>query len=375
MLSVNRQVEPASTRLMRHKNHILLTWEKEIRNRIPQANNQSHPILINTLPKFLDNLSEALSESHSRKLATDGSTIAQEHGGERARVTNYTLDCIFTEYYALRETIFNVLLSDGPLTDQERYVIRSSIDEATKESALAFTLVLEGIRQQFIATLTHDLRGPLTAASASMEMILRYPEKKDRHPHLAVRALDNLKRTDKMISDLLDATRVQAGEVLSFEMSECEAVSMIRTACHELATIYGDRFLFTSPVDSVMVCWNSEAIYRVIENLASNAVKYGYPNTPITIKLTNTDGRVVLLVHNDGAPIDPEEQETLFQAFKRSASAVKGKQKGWGLGLALVRGVAEGHGGSIIVESTQDRGNTFGIDILQDARQFKDFRR
>ena len=360
--------ETLSARILRQKNQILAMWEKETRRSIPQAAHQPHPVLIDTVPKFLDNLSEALSPEHPRRLATDGCTIAQEHGGERARITNYTLDNLFNEYRILRETILTVLLSEGPLSETEHAVIHSSLDDAVKQAALAFTLVLENVRQQFIATLSHDLRGPLTAAKANIEMVLKYPEKQADYRLYAARAIDNIKRIDKMISELLDVTRLQAGETLQFKMSECDAVATVRNAREELVTVYGDRFVFKCDYDVFSVWWNCEAIYRVVENLASNAVKYGSSHTPITIELQISHERVVLTVHNEGSPIPPEEQETLFKAFKRRVGTKNDHQKGWGLGLAFVRGVAEGHGGSIIVESTLTCGSTFGIDIPVDAR-------
>lgn len=360
---------------MQRKEAILLEWMDAVRQRYPLAAKQSEPILVNTMPKFIDNLVEALSPNHPRKLATEGCTIAQEHGGERARVTSYNLEGIFIEYNSLREIVLKTLLAEGPLSEHERAIVRASIDEASKQAALAFTLVLDRIRQQFIAMLSHDMRGPLTAAKANMEMIVKYPERKDRHAHFAVKAIENLKRTDKMISDLLDASKIQVGETLTLELEECDAVEIVRSSFEEMVTTYGERVTLKCDLNELRVCWNPGAIQRVIENLINNAVKYGSPHSPITMELKAQHERAVLTVHNEGAHIPVEEQETIFKAFTRSTSARKGAQQGWGLGLALVRGVAEAHGGSVIMESTLEKGNTFGIDILTDARKFVDVRK
>ncbi|WP_309895250.1 HAMP domain-containing sensor histidine kinase [Archangium sp.] len=79
----------------------------------------------------------------------------------------------------------------------------------------------------------------------------------------------------------------------------------------------------------------------------------------------------MVLVHNHGSYIPPEEQETLFQVFRRSLQAERSNQRGWGLGLPLVRAVAEAHGGSIGVDSLPERGTTFTIDLPKDARPFQ----
>ena len=77
------------------------------------------------------------------------------------------------------------------------------------------------------------------------------------------------------------------------------------------------------------------------------------------------------MVHNHGSYIPAEEKASLFHAFRRSPAAQQSGKRGWGLGLVLVRGVAEAHGGSIGVESLPAQGTTFLIDIPQDARPFQ----
>jgi signal transduction histidine kinase len=87
--------------------------------------------------------------------------------------------------------------------------------------------------------------------------------------------------------------------------------------------------------------------------------------------LAQSEDRTTIAVHNDGSPISPEDQSKLFDAFKRTDSARRGGQHGWGLGLTLVKGIAESHGGSVSVESAAGRGTTFTIMLPTDARQHK----
>jgi signal transduction histidine kinase len=116
--------------------------------------------------------------------------------------------------------------------------------------------------------------------------------------------------------------------------------------------------------------WDGEALTRAIENLVSNAIKYGEPDSPITINLVAREGRVIIYVINQGKPIPIEDQEVLFQVYRRANAARTSGKKGWGIGLALVRGVAEAHGGSVSIDSANGR-TTFLIDIPQDARPFQ----
>lgn len=115
--------------------------------------------------------------------------------------------------------------------------------------------------------------------------------------------------------------------------------------------------------------WDRSAIKRTVENMIGNAIKYGAPESPITIKIDEVHQRLMLSVHNEGKPIPPGEQEDIFKMYQR-ASAAKGSGQGWGIGLPYARAVAESHGGSIGLDSTLERGTTFIIDIPVDCRPF-----
>ena len=116
--------------------------------------------------------------------------------------------------------------------------------------------------------------------------------------------------------------------------------------------------------------WDRQALRRAVENLLGNAVKYGEPDTPVTVTLASANERMTLMVHNQGRPIPIEEEEGIFQVFRR-AEAAQGGMPGWGIGLPFVRSVAESHGGSVGVDSGAERGTTFTIDLPLDAGPFQ----
>jgi signal transduction histidine kinase len=359
----------AADRLLAHKERLLERWVERVREEIPAATDERPPILVDTLPIFLRYLAEALSPHHPRSTATEGSTLAEEHGGERVRVTRYQLEDLIREYQLLREVLLDVLGESGALTESERHIITVSIDKAILESCTAFSLVHNGLREQFMLTLTHDLRGPLNAARLGAGMILRRPDA----PHVcqwAARLVDNIERMERMIQDLLDVSRVRAGGSMSLSLAGCELVRIVQTVVDQLRFTHGERFQVIAP-EPIHGYWSEEALTRAVENLVTNAVKYGESERPITLTVRQTHERAVVMVHNHGSYIPPEEQETLFQVFRRSRLAERSHQRGWGLGLALVRGVAEAHGGSIGVDSLPERGTTFTIDIPRDARPFQ----
>ena len=250
------------------------------------------------------------------------------------------------------------------------------INERVRElvQAQAFVKNLEqerDLRDQFVSILTHDLRTPLTAAKMSAQVILRQPEKIEKNHILARKVVKSIDRMDQMIKDLLDANRIRAGEPLTFSMNECDMRYIALTALRDLGISYGDRFMLETDRECINGYWNEESMRRVIENLVNNAVKYGSPQELITVSIEQLDDLVQIKVHNAGNSISKADQVNLFQPFHRTNSAKNGEKKGWGLGLTLVRGVAQAHGGSVKVESSEQEGTSFIVTIPRDSRPFQ----
>ncbi|HVK60969.1 MAG TPA: ATP-binding protein, partial [Bdellovibrionales bacterium] len=259
-------------------------------------------------------------------------------------------------------------------TDLEREVqdaeAKESSDKLKRSRAYVSNLEDErALRETFVSLLTHDLRAPLSAAKISAQLIQRQKGLSEAIQSLAARISSNITRADHMITDLLDANRVRSGEKLPLDIEEFDLSELVKETLQELTVIHGERFVFQNE-DRVVGQWDRKYLRRIIENLASNAVKYGTPDTPITISLMRTKDKAVLDVHNSGESIAPADQITLFQQFRRTRKAVSGRQKGWGIGLTLVRGVVEAHGGTLSVESTPETGTVFGVYLPLDARPF-----
>ncbi|RKH69802.1 GAF domain-containing sensor histidine kinase [Corallococcus aberystwythensis] len=224
----------------------------------------------------------------------------------------------------------------------------------------------QNLRETFVAALTHDLRTPLTASKLSVQLLGR------RHADLpsvqtsVARVSASLDRAERMIQNLLDASRLKAGKRMSLELAECDLHTVAAQTLDELATVYPERFVlkaegvFTMRADPL-------GLRRIVENLASNAAKYGAPGTPIEVVLDRSETQVQLQVRNQGPPIAAEDLQTIFEPFHRTRSATESAEKGWGLGLPLVRGLAAAHGGKATVTSSSEEGTCFTITLPLDA--------
>ncbi len=226
------------------------------------------------------------------------------------------------------------------------------------------------LRERFVSVLAHDLRGPLSAAKTSSQILIRHPERLDERRDLAIRIDRNIERTDRMICDLLDANRIRAGQRLPLRLDKCELNAIAQEVYEELVATFGERFVLDAE-PRVEGFWSAEELRRALWNLATNAQKYGSPDKPITIGVKRTARGAQASVHNWGTPISADEQKQLFQPFSRTHAAQHGGQRGWGLGLTLVHGCAVAHGGNVHVESSLDAGTTFMIDLPFDSRAFQ----
>jgi signal transduction histidine kinase len=318
------------------------------------------------LPAFITRLALALSPDNEIGFASEYSNLALAHGNERAKLTGYSLSELIHEYQVLREILMELFRAEHGLAPAEWDIVHRSIDEAMAEAASAFMQVHQNFRDLFTAALSHDFRSPLSNALNYLELIRRDAEP-GQHGHFATRALYNLRRIDRMINELLDATRANAGVQLQLRLERCEAGALVNETIGDLTLRAGDRFVLEMK-EPVHGWWDGERLKQAVSNLLENAVKYGREDSPVTCRVSTTKGRLFISVHNLGEPIPPELIPVLFQPFRRSLAAERSAKDGWCLGLVMVQAIAEAHGGSVGVESTTSEGTIFTIDVLCDAR-------
>lgn len=355
-----------SRRMQELRQEIFNGWEKRVRAEVKQAEGLRHPILIDTLPAFYDNLVESVTPGYPRNSAVEGSTLASEHGGERARITAYNHRALIQEYQLLRWAILDVLQRHGvALSAAELHAINASIDAGIQEAVEAFSLVASGLRERFAAALTHDMRGPLGATVTALELVLLLNDI-SRIKAVVAKALTNAHRMSGMLDELLNAMAFHSGESLQLNLSNFDIYEVVKEIQSDATAVSGPRFRVQCM--PVVGWWDRSAVKRAIENLLTNAVKYGAPDKPINVTVQAEHGRMTIVVQNEGDPIPPEERENIFQMYRRTEAAKNSAKAGWGIGLPYVRAVAESHGGSVGLDSSAEGGTAFTIDIPIDCR-------
>ncbi len=353
--------------VIRNKEKILDQFCKRAQQSLDSARGESHPVLIDTLPGFITRIALALAGDSYGEFASQYTNIPLQHGNERARFTNYSLTEMLREYQFLREIIVDILRGEADPQPADWRIVHLSLDEAMSEAATSFIAVQDGVREMFTAALTHDFRGPLAGALNHLEILRRETDGAERERR-AARVSQNLNRLAIMISNLLDASRINAGERMPLAPDSFELVALLQEVVADLDSRERRRISLDLP-SRIDVFWDQEKIRRAFYNLLDNALKYSHGEGRITIRAVPTHGRVHVSVHNFGDAILPEDQKTLFQPFRRTAEAELSGKAGWGLGLVQVQAIAEAHGGVVSVESTTENGTTFTLDLVQDIRE------
>lgn len=346
------------------QDEVLERWAARVTAEIPVAAKLGKPILTDSLPTLFGNIVEALTAGALRCAATEGTNVAVAHGRERANMTEYGPHDLIHELQIFRDVLFSVIdARQLVLCKNDAEMIGRSIEEAARESISGFNAVNKEATEAFIESLSHDLRNPLHVASASAQLLLL----KSSDPvvlNLAKRILKKIVETDAMIQTLLDAAVLRGQMKLRLRVSCFDIAVLIEEVCADIP-LSGQEVRIDCKI--MEGYWCRTSMKRVLENLVSNAQKYGDQSKAMAVSAHQSDARIFIAVHNEGTPIAEADMLHIFTSFQRIEDV---NVKGWGLGLPYVQNVAESHGGSVIVDSGEGRGTTFTLSLPVDARPY-----
>ncbi|WP_311221877.1 MULTISPECIES: hybrid sensor histidine kinase/response regulator [unclassified Acidovorax] len=228
-----------------------------------------------------------------------------------------------------------------------------------QKQALAFELQerTEALRinDMFMAVLSHDLRGPLSAILASA-VVLQRPHDADKVPLLAGKIQASGRRMSRMIEDLLDVTRArQAGGLVMQTGEQVDLAAAAQRTVQELRDAHPGRIIEVSQQGDLRGWWDIDRLCQVIGNLLGNAIHHGASDQPVQLRLDGTAACEVVFSTSNGGTIPPALLPHLFDPFRGSTNAAPGQHKGLGLGLYIVQQIVLGHGGHIEAASSAGR--------------------
>ena len=215
-------------------------------------------------------------------------------------------------------------------------------------------------RVDFFSAALHELRTPLTSIIGQAQLAQRFIEKDPARAAEALqRTLDQAKRMNRLMTELLNETRVAMGalslEVVTFDLGIAVATTI---AQHE----HGDipRITFARH-DAVRVRGDPDRIAQILGNLLDNAFKFSGHDSPIDVSLTVVDGDAIVRVKDHGLGVPADEADRLFTPFYRTSRTKE--LPGTGLGLLISKRLAEQHGGRLWLESSSDSGSVFALAL------------
>jgi signal transduction histidine kinase len=215
----------------------------------------------------------------------------------------------------------------------------------------------------FLAGIGHDLVNPLSALRLNVAIVSPdRPLPRESDVRAVFQRLERqVEKLRRMISDLLDAARVEAGQ-LSLELHTCELKELVSDVVeHYRQTAPTHPIAVSLPPAPVTVRCDPLRIEQVLTNLVGNAIKYSPAGSPVEVAVVHDDGRATVTVSDQGVGIAPEDRAHVFEPFRRG-SRVRGIA-GLGLGLAVARRIVEAHGGRIELDTARRAGSAFHVTL------------
>lgn len=219
---------------------------------------------------------------------------------------------------------------------------------------------LDRIKSDFVATVSHDLRTPLTNILGYVELLPRAGSLNEQQQEFIGHVRDSMEAITDLIGDLLDLGRIDAG--FDLEMTACDLVGVIDEAIeifHPQAREKRQDLRWQPPKVLPLVLGNARVLRQVMENLLSNAIKYTHEGGWIAVSVDQEEGYIVARVADNGIGIPPRQQPYIFDRFYRVQSEETSDISGTGLGLAIVKTAIEKHNGRVWVESKPGVGSVF----------------
>lgn len=221
---------------------------------------------------------------------------------------------------------------------------------------------LDRLKTDFVASVSQDLRSPLTAILGYVELLSRAGSINEQQQMFIDRIVMSAQSITNLITDLLDLSRIENANLDAAP----ETVNLAAVIEYALATVEGQvrdkqqHLTVQLAADAPLVYGNPQRLKQLVRNLVLNATQYTPECGVITIRLSDHADLAVLQVEDSGIGIPLDEQPHIFEKFYR-ASNVRSEYEGSGLGLAIVRSIVERHNGRIWVESLPGRGTTFTV--------------
>jgi two-component system phosphate regulon sensor histidine kinase PhoR len=225
---------------------------------------------------------------------------------------------------------------------------------------------LESLRRELVANVSHELKTPLAAIKGYAETLrLGAINDQDHNLHFVRRIEEQADRLHKMILDILQIARVESGQE-SFEFCDVSVTDLLRQCADQFgaaAAVKQIELAIDSPSEPLTVYADHEGVQTILSNLIDNAIKYTPAGSRVAVQARQCGSLIVLEVADTGVGIPEQHLDRIFERFYRVDKARSSELGSTGLGLSIVKHLAQAFGGSVSVESQPGRGSTFRVEL------------
>ena len=219
-------------------------------------------------------------------------------------------------------------------------------------------------QHRFVADASHELRTPLTILRGEIEVALRRPRSPEEYAEVLQSSREEIERLSRLAENLLTLARADAGDAL-VRREPVNVADVAREVCGKLSTLSEQRKvpLACEAPDAAVISGDAVALAQIVFNLAENALRYTPAGERVTVSVAAREGEVVVEIEDQGSGIGAEHLPHLFERFYRVDKARSREFGGVGLGLSIVKTLAEAHGGRVEVRSEVGKGSTFTVRL------------
>ncbi|HEX2696882.1 MAG TPA: ATP-binding protein, partial [Anaerolineales bacterium] len=235
-----------------------------------------------------------------------------------------------------------------------------NIGSAITMQDITYLKRLDQLKNDFVHTVSHDLRSPLTAVMGYAELVERVGPLNEQQQEFLHRVKTSVQNITTLVNDLLDLGRLEAGFDARRETVQLESVLQYSMGLFDSLVQKKNIHLHKEIADHLPpLRANPIRIRQMIDNLVSNAIKYTPEGGEIHIILQAEDDQIIFQVSDSGPGIPRDEQARIFEKFYRASNV--SEVKGTGLGLAIVKSIVDSHHGRVWVESVVNQGASFFV--------------
>ncbi|RZK56084.1 MAG: HAMP domain-containing histidine kinase [Pedobacter sp.] len=217
-------------------------------------------------------------------------------------------------------------------------------------------------QQNFLMSVTHELKSPLAAIKLSLQTIVKRDLEKHVQTSLLNNSLKDIERLDDLVENMLLATKIES-RTYSFPKEEFDLSELVTRITDRLQvhSCGNEQIIKTNIKTGIKIIGDKFALSSVVTNLVENAVKYSGPCAEVAVELCQNDGKPFLTVSDKGLGIPDEEKMLIFDKFYRVGDENVRKSKGTGLGLFIVKEVLQNHDADISVKDNTQQGAIFEV--------------